>query len=170
MIELLFLSPLTNFVMSLDHRQQPQQSRTLAKLKPCAHPEPARPKVQRSLQHRHMLVFAVSWRSKQKSSLQRSVLFIYFFSNIDPDVGGGGSGNCIETRVAVVICFMYPSMLKAEFKLFFFCPQQKPGPVQLSALHSSTNAAVFLISWKSAEKCHGNLVIFYLFITLRSSV
>lgn len=85
---------------------------------------------------------------------------------------GGGSGNCIETRAAVVICFMYPGMLKAEFKLFFFffCPQQKPGPVQLSALHSSTNAEVFLISWKSAEKCHGNLVIFYLFITLRSSV
>lgn len=59
---------------------------------------------------------------------------------------------------------------KGWIQTFFFCPQQKPGPVQLSALHSSTNAEVFFISWKSAEKCHGNLVIFYLFIIWRSSV
>lgn len=56
-------------------------------------------------------------------------IYLFIFSRIDPDVGGG-SGNCIETRTAVVICFMYPSMLKAEFKLFFFfffAPNRNPA-------------------------------------------
>lgn len=57
------------------------------------------------------------------------IFFYFFFSSIDPDVwAGGGSGNCIETRVAIVICFMYPSMLMAEFKLlFFFAPNRNPA-------------------------------------------
>lgn len=77
---------------------------------------------------------------------------------------GGGGGGC---RHLLHVSQHAKGWIQT---FFFFAPQQKPSPVQLSALHSSTNAEVFLISWKSAEKCHGNLVIFYLFITLRSSV
>lgn len=140
---LLCLHSQTPFVILLGHRQQPQQSGTVAKLRSCTHTGPPQSKVRRSLQQRHVscclrLVFTASCDdgrvSIQKTFLQRCVLFI--FCSVNPDVGGGGG--FIETQVVIVICFHASQNAKAMnsnfFPLLFFASTETRSTLRPTVL------------------------------------